>query len=253
MRLPFNTVYLPKAPREHVNKSCVVKSAEDQLLSIYLSESSDKSHGWWWQIHLGKLLGAKWTLTHKSHWGLTYDTFTFPAVDWWSSQANFHVHVHRESWVTVTPTLKWTQKPALLEFTRTLTWELRNIQYHVSAALCTCPLLFIIPVDARCSVASNLSICFCFHNFEFCESENTGKVNFSSHVPITWAGRHVFSPVIRSPVFSGAGFDRWVNAPLRMSVSPGGKPLRLRGLQCHEQEQALGQTLQCKILQCTLL
>lgn len=78
-------------------------------------------------------------------------------------------------------------------------------------------------------------------------------VNFSSHVPITWAGQHVFSPVIRSQVFSGAGFDGWVEAPLRMSVSPGGKPLRLRGLQCHEQEQALGQTLQCKILQCTLV
>ena len=53
---------------------------------------------------------------------------------------------------------------------------------------------------------------------------------------------HIFSTVILSQVPSGVGFDGWVETPFTMSVSPGGKPLRLRGLHCQDHARALGQS-----------
>lgn len=57
--------------------------------------------------------------------------------------------------------------------------------------------------------------------------------SLSSQVRITWGGRHVFFPVIRSHgTFSGAGLDRWAEAPLTLSVSPGGEPPQESGGVC---------------------
>lgn len=80
---------------------------------------------------------------------------------------------------------------------------------------------WILPLNAHQSITYTHGISFVISTVCNSARENRTKPNVLSYVPVTWAGPAHFLP---RDMISGMGVDRWVAAPLTMSVSPGGKP-----------------------------
>lgn len=138
---------------------------------------------------------------------------------------------------------KWTEESWTLEIYKIHSYfYMRIMQYitfqlhycHFDGLSHYCPCWFLLEC---CLYSQHL-----FSQFLILHEKTDPKTTSLHMFPSHKRAGHIFSTVILSQVPSGVGFDGWVETPFTMSVSPGGKPLRLRGLHCQDHARALGQS-----------